>query len=80
VGQAPAEIVLGKGSGRDSILYFLSHLGYTLGPTDLRVDEILVRVKERSLATKNLLTTDEFRTVVEGVLGRAATFSPAHGT
>jgi len=80
VGQAPAEIVLGKGSGRDSILYFLSHLGYTVGPTDPRVDEILVRVKERSLATKSLLTTDEFRTVVEGVLGRAATPSPARGT
>jgi len=39
-----------------------------------------VRVKERSLATKSLLTTDEFRTVVEGVLGRAATPSPARGT
>ncbi len=79
VGQAPPEIVLGKGSGRDSILYFLSDVGYHVAPDDSRVDEILVRVKERSLATKRLLTTEEFRTVAEGVLGRATTRSPAGG-
>ncbi len=72
VGQPPAEIVLGKGSGRDSILYFLSHLGYDVPPSDPRVDELVVRVKERSLATKRLLGVDEFRGLAEAVLGRPA--------
>ncbi len=72
VGQPPAEIVLGKGSGRDSVLYFLSHLGYDVPPSDPRVDELLVRVKERSLATKRLLGDEEFRSLAEAVLGPPA--------
>jgi len=69
VGQKPAEIVLGKGSGRDSILYFLAEIGNVVEPSDPRVDEILVRVKERSLTKKGLLTRDEFRQIAERVLG-----------
>jgi isopropylmalate/homocitrate/citramalate synthase len=69
VGQPPAQIVLGKGSGRDSVLYFLNEVGYTLRPDDPRVDEVLVRVKESSLAKKGLLTRDEFASIVQGVLG-----------
>ncbi|MDQ7850428.1 MAG: pyruvate carboxyltransferase, partial [Armatimonadota bacterium] len=72
VGQPPAEIVLGKGSGRDSILYFLSRLGYDLSPGDPRVDELLVRVKEHSLTTKRLLGDEEFRGLAELVLGPPA--------
>ncbi len=68
VGHDPAEIVLGKGSGRDSILYYLSALGYDILPEDSRLDEILVRVKERSLDKKGLLEIDEFRAIVEEVL------------
>ncbi len=68
VGHNPAEIVLGKGSGRDSILFHLSSLGYTVSGDDARLDEILVRVKERSLAKKGLLEIDEFRAIVEQVL------------
>jgi len=79
VGQPPAEIVLGKGSGRDSILYFLGRLGYDVMPTDPRVDELLVRVKERSLATKRLLDTEEFRTLAEAVLGAPAAGASAAG-
>ena len=68
VGQEPAEIVLGKGSGRDSILYYLAALGYDVPSEDSRVDEILARVKERSLAKKGLLTLEEFKETVEQVL------------
>jgi isopropylmalate/homocitrate/citramalate synthase len=71
VGQAPAEVVLGKGSGRDSVLYFLSEVGYTLRPDDPRVDEVLVRVKESSLAKKGLLTREEFTSIAQAVLGTA---------
>ncbi len=69
VGQNPAEIVLGKGSGRDSILYSLAEIGKVVAPTDPRVDEILVRVKEGSLAKKGLLSRDEFRQIADRVLG-----------
>lgn len=72
VGQPAAEIVLGKGSGRDSILYFLAEEGYVVEPADPRVDEILVRVKEKSLEKKGLLGRDEFREIAEGVLARPA--------
>ncbi|GBD28812.1 2-isopropylmalate synthase [bacterium HR31] len=71
VGQPPAEVVLGKGSGRDSVLYFLSEVGYALRPDDPRVDEVLVRVKESSLAKKGLLTREEFAQIAEAVLGTA---------
>ncbi len=69
VGQPPAEAVLGKGSGRDSVLYFLSEVGYTLRPDDPRVDEVLVRVKESSLAKKGLLTREDFAAIAQAVLG-----------
>jgi isopropylmalate/homocitrate/citramalate synthase len=68
VGQEPAEIVLGKGSGRDSILYFLAEIGQVVEPADPRVDEILVRVKDASLAKKGLLSREEFREIAGRVL------------
>src|SRR3990170_1619013 len=68
VGQEPAQIVLGKGSGRDSILYYLAALGFRVTPSDPRVDRILLRVKERSLATKRLVEIPEFRQIAETVL------------
>lgn len=68
VGHEPAEIVLGKGSGRDSILYYLAALDYRIDGGDARVDEILRRVKERSLQTKGLLAVEEFRSIVDAVL------------
>jgi len=67
-GHAPAEIVLGKGSGRDSILYMLGEMGRVVKPDDPRVDEILARVKDRSLQTKGLLSRDEFRAIADAVL------------
>jgi isopropylmalate/homocitrate/citramalate synthase len=67
VGQTGPEIVLGKGSGLDSVLIWLDKLG--LGPaTDEEMGAILQEVKARSLEKKGLLTEDEFRAVAERVL------------
>ncbi len=79
VGQAPAEVVLGKGSGRDSVLYFLSEVGYTVRPDDPRVDEVLVRVKERSLEKKGLLHREEFAEIAEQVFGPVGQVMPGSG-
>ena len=68
VGQAPPEIVLGKGSGADSVVVWLDRNGIDVPDADA-VLEILARVKERSLASKGLLDNDEFLDCVRGVLG-----------
>ena len=67
VGQTGPEIVLGKGSGLDSVLIWLDRCG--LGPaTDEQTAEILTRVKLASLERKGLLDEDDFRTIAEDVL------------
>ncbi|MGH9213305.1 MAG: LeuA family protein [Acidimicrobiales bacterium] len=67
VGQSPPEIVLGKGSGADSVAVWLDRNGIAAPGADA-VLEILARVKSRSLATKRLLDNDEFLECVHGVL------------
>jgi len=67
VGQNPVQPVLGKGSGLDSVKYFLDALGIS-GVSEDQVMAILVKVKSASLAEKRLLTESEFRTIVESVL------------
>ncbi|MDR7465347.1 MAG: pyruvate carboxyltransferase [Armatimonadota bacterium] len=71
VGQEPAEIVLGKGSGRDSMLYYLAALGFRVDPSDPRVDRLLVQVKELSLAKKSLLSVEEFRVLANAAFAAA---------
>jgi isopropylmalate/homocitrate/citramalate synthase len=68
VGQASPQIVLGKGSGADSILQWLDRNGLA-APDQDAVLEILARVKARSLATKRLLDNEEFLECVHDVLG-----------
>jgi isopropylmalate/homocitrate/citramalate synthase len=68
VGQAAPEIVLGKGSGADSVVVWLDRNGIEVPDADA-VLEILARVKARSLATKGLLDNDEFLECVSAVLG-----------
>jgi isopropylmalate/homocitrate/citramalate synthase len=68
VGQAAPEIVLGKGSGADSVVVWLDRNGLEVPDADA-VLEILARVKARSLATKGLLDNDEFLECVTSVLG-----------
>jgi len=67
VGQSGPEIVLGKGSGLDSVLIWLDKVG--LGPADAdQTAAILAEVKARSLEKKGLLTPDEFVTIAKNVL------------
>lgn len=67
VGQTGPEIVLGKGSGLDSVLIWLDKLN--LGPAnDEEAMEILQQVKAASLQKKGLLNEDDFATIATGVL------------
>ncbi|MDP3984759.1 MAG: pyruvate carboxyltransferase [Acidimicrobiia bacterium] len=67
VGQAPPQIVLGKGSGLDSIAIWLSRHGINDAETK-EIEAILAEVKGRSLAKKGLLDDDEFLDIVRDVL------------
>ncbi len=71
VGQQPVKVVLGKGSGVDSVKYWLDELGMD-GATEEEVLAILGKVKALSLAQKRLLTQDEFRSLAASVLDAAA--------
>jgi isopropylmalate/homocitrate/citramalate synthase len=66
VGQPPAKIVLGKGSGIDSIKAALKDIG--VAASDEEAMQVVVGVKEFSLEHKRLLTDAEFRSVVAKVL------------
>ena len=61
------EVVLGKKSGKASITYNLELLGIT-DATDEAVAEMLKRVKDKGIEKRGLLTQDEFRDIVDGVL------------
>jgi isopropylmalate/homocitrate/citramalate synthase len=65
VGQPAPRLVLGKGSGLDSVAAALDRHGMTATPDQLQ--EILDQVKDRSLSTKSLLDDDEFLEIVERV-------------
>lgn len=67
VGQRPAEVVLGKGSGLDSVKIWLERLG--VQASEEEAQRILMAVKAHSLKTKRLLTEVEFREIVEEILG-----------
>ncbi len=67
VGQAPPKIVLGKGSGLDSVAIWLGHHGIYDADTK-EIEAILAEVKGRSLAKKGLLDDDEFLDIVREVL------------
>jgi isopropylmalate/homocitrate/citramalate synthase len=66
VGQPPAKVVLGKGSGIDSIKAALKGIG--VDATDEEAMQVVAGVKEFSLQHKRLLTDAEFRSVVAKVL------------
>jgi isopropylmalate/homocitrate/citramalate synthase len=67
VGQSDPEIVLGKGSGLDSVAIWLGRHGIYDAETK-EIEAILAEVKGRSLAKKGLLDDDEFLDVVREVL------------
>ena len=60
-------IVLGKKSGKLSILYQLEKLGHHDVPEE-QVSEILSRVKEKGINKRGLLTDDEFSDILDAVL------------
>lgn len=67
VGQPAPEIVLGKGSGLDSVALWLGRHG--IFDAELKeIEAILAEVKGRSLAKKGLLDDDEFLDVVREIL------------
>jgi isopropylmalate/homocitrate/citramalate synthase len=70
VGQKPVNIVLGKNSGPPSIEEWCEKLGITA--TDDEKMAILQGVKAKSFEKKDLLTADEFKTIVDNVLKKAA--------
>lgn len=58
------EVVLGKKSGKASILYKLEELGVEGVPDDA-VGDILAAVKDKGIAKKDILTDDEFLSIVK---------------
>ena len=62
------EVVLGKKSGKASITYYLEEMGIP-DPGDEAVSEILRRVKDLGIEKRGLLRQEEFREIVESVLG-----------
>ncbi len=66
LGQQEPEIVLGKGSGADSIAYWLTRIGLTASPEQIL--ELTAIVKERSMEKKGLLARDEFEQVTRSYL------------
>ncbi len=67
VGQAPPEIVLGKGSGLDSVSIWLGKNDIYDADTK-EIEMILMEVKAKSLEKKGLLDNDEFLDIVREVL------------
>jgi isopropylmalate/homocitrate/citramalate synthase len=65
VGQSGVEIVLGKGSGIDSVALWLEKLGIEAPDGEMR--EMLMEVKAKSLEKKGLLTDEEFHKIATGV-------------
>lgn len=64
VGASSPDQVLGKGSGKDSIKYKLRELDIDITSED-SVEKILEEVKKQSLKKKDLLTDDEFISIVK---------------
>jgi isopropylmalate/homocitrate/citramalate synthase len=61
------EVVLGKKSGKASITYNLEQMGIT-GTDDESVSAMLQLVKDKGIEKRGLVSPDEFKDIVEGVL------------
>jgi isopropylmalate/homocitrate/citramalate synthase len=69
VGQSGPRLVLGKGSGVDSVKEALEAMGKEAD--DATVQRILARVKRASLQKRGLLSHDEFNAIAESVLSES---------
>lgn len=65
-GQPAADVVMGKGSGLDSVKIWLERMD--MEATEEEVAKILAVVKSFSLSNKRLLTQDEFRGIAEDIV------------
>ena len=66
IGREPPQVVMGKGSGIDSVKLWLREA--QIQASDERAMDVLMAVKTWGLAHKRLMTRDEFATVANGVL------------
>jgi isopropylmalate/homocitrate/citramalate synthase len=66
VGQPPAEVVMGKGSGIDSVNMWLQDIGMQVSDDDAM--KVTAAVKAHSLKNKRLLSRAEFRDLAKRVL------------
>ena len=67
VGQEPVRFVLGKGSGRVTILQYLKR--HNIDATDEQVDRIVEDVKSAGRVMKSLLSEEDFLRIVKRVVG-----------
>ncbi len=70
VGQPPADVVIGKGSGMDTINIWLERL--QIQASEEQAKAILAAVKASGLEKKGLLTVDEFKTIANDTIAEVA--------
>ena len=70
VGQSPVKVVMGKGSGIDSVKNGLRNLGVEF--TEEEAMRVVAAVKDFSLRHKRLLTDAEFRSIVTTTIPNSA--------
>jgi len=70
VGQPSADVVMGKGSGIDSVRIWLEKVGSEA--TDEEAMAILREVKAQGGSTKQLLTVEQFKDIVDRTVSKAA--------
>ena len=70
VGQPSADVVMGKGSGIDSVRIWLEKIGSEA--TDEEAMAILREVKAQGASTKQLLTVEQFKDIVDRTVSKAA--------
>jgi isopropylmalate/homocitrate/citramalate synthase len=63
VGQEGVELVLGKKSGRESVISKLKELG--VDPSKVDVDKLLLLIKEESLKRKSLVSDDDLKKLLK---------------
>jgi len=63
VGHDPVKIILGKKSGRDSIMYKAKALN--LKVDEKQIDQILMKIKEEAISKKKTISDEEFIAIVK---------------
>jgi methanogen homocitrate synthase len=61
IGQKGVEVVLGKKSGRDSVIYKLKQL--SLEPPEDDIDKLLMQVKEESIKRKSPISDEDLKAI-----------------